>query len=302
MAAGQKVSGQRGKARKNPRLFLFVPLFILAVVAFVPLFYALWISTHQIILTAPQLGQPFVGLQNFVRVLTEPRSLHAFLVTFELLVMSVGLELVLGVGLGVLMYNVFRSQAWLAVLLVLPMAIPKVVSGLVWNILYNPLVGVINYGLATIGLPKVNWLADPDIALFSIAFVDVWQWTPFIVLIVLAGLEAVPDDFYEAAELEGAGSISIFRYVTFPLLRPFLTVAVIFRGLEALRTFDYVFVLTKGGPGIATETVDIYAYHIGVTERGDISTATAAALLLLIVTIVVATVWVRIMRWGEEVY
>lgn len=302
VTSGHKHTHRRERARQNPWFFLAVPLLTLAVVAFAPLFYALWISVHQIILTAPHLGRPFVGLENFARVLTEQRAQHAFWVTFQLLLIAVSVQLVLGIGLGVLIYNSFRSRAWLAVLLVLPMAIPKVVSALVWNILYNPNIGVINYGLQAIGLPSVNWLANPNIALFSIAIVDIWQWTPFIILIVLAGLEAVPDDFYEAAELAGANALQIFRYITLPLLRPFLTVAVVFRSLESLRTFDYVFILTKGGPGIATETVDIYAYHVGITERGDISTATAAALILLVITIVIATIWVRIMRWGEEVY
>lgn len=293
---------QSAKRGKKPYLFLLIPLGVLALVAFIPLFYAIYIATHSIILTAPQLGQPFVGLQNFVRVLTTPRSLHAFLVTSELLLMSVGTAVILGVGMAVLIYNNFQSRAWMAVLLVLPMAIPKVVSGLVWNILYNPLIGVINFSLETVGLPAVNWLANSNIALISVAIVDIWQWTPFIILIVLAGLEAVPGNFYEAAKLEGATSWQVFRHITLPLIRPFVTVAVLFRAIEALRTFDYIFVLTKGGPGVATETIDIYAYNTGIAETGDISTATAAALILLVITIIGATYWVRSMRWGEEVF
>lgn len=296
------MAAQSKSRDKKPYWFLIIPLGTLAVVAFVPLFYALYIATHSIILTAPQLGRPFVGLENFVRVLTTPRSLHAFWVTFQLLLMSVGTAVILGVVMAVLIYENVRSRAWMAVLLVLPMAIPKVVSGLVWNILYNPLVGVINFGLESIGLPAVNWLADSNTALISIAIVDIWQWTPFIILIVLAGLEAVPGNFYEAAKLEGATSWQVFRYITLPLIRPFVTVAVIFRAIEALRTFDYVYVLTRGGPGVATETVDIFAYNTGIAETGDISFATAAALILLVITIIGTTVWVRTMRWGEEVF
>jgi multiple sugar transport system permease protein len=118
----------------------------------------------------------------------------------------------------------------------------------------------------------------------------------------MAGLEAVPGNFYEAAEIEGATGWQIFRHITLPLIRPFITVAVIFRAIEALRTFDYVFVLTKGGPGVATETVDIFAYNVGIAETGDISTATAAAIILLVITIIGATIWVKMMRWGEEVF
>lgn len=293
---------QRKTRGQKPYWLLYIPLGTLAIVAFVPLFYALYIATHSIILTAPQLGRPFVGLENFGRVFTNPRSLHAFSVTFQLLFMSVGAAVVLGVTMAVLIYNHFRARAWMAVLLVLPMAIPKVVAALVWNVLYNPLIGVINFGLESIGLPAVNWLADSSVALVSIAIVDVWQWTPFIILIVLAGLEAVPGNFYEAAEIEGANSWQVFRFITLPTIRPFVTVAVIFRAIEALRTFDYVYVLTRGGPGVATETIDVFAYNIGISETGDISTATAAALILLVITIVGATIWVRMMNWGEEVF
>ncbi|NDJ61049.1 MAG: sugar ABC transporter permease [Chloroflexi bacterium] len=302
LSGGQHPVRRAARAQSRPWVFLVIPLMAMAIVAFVPLFYAIYIATHRIILAAPGLERSFVGLDNFARVLSAERSLNAFGVTFNLLVLSVGLSVLIGLPIAVLIYSHFRARAWLAVLLIIPMAIPKVVAALVWNILYNPLIGVINYGLSVIGLPEVNWLSDSTNALLAIAIVDAWQWAPFVILILLAGLEAVPGNFYEAAAIEGANPLQMFRHITFPLLRPFLTVAVIFRAIDSLRTFDYVFILTKGGPGVSTETVDIYAYHIGITESGDISTATAAALILLVLTIIGVTIWVRLMRWGEEYF
>jgi multiple sugar transport system permease protein len=292
----------RGISQRRPWLFLLIPLGILAVVAFIPLFYAIYIATHRIILSAPRLGRPYVGLDNFKYVLRNTRSLNAFKVTFKLLLLSVGFSTLIGTPMAVLIYNTFRTQGWMAVLLIVPMAIPKVVAALVWRILFDPLIGVINYGLSTVSLHRVDWLSNSSTALFSVAIVDAWQWTPFVILILLAGLEAVPGNFYEAAALEGANAFQMFIHITFPLLRPFLTVAVIFRAVDALRTFDYVFILTQGGPGVSTETVDIFAYHIGVTENTNISIATAAALILLILTIIAVTIWVRLMRWGEEYF
>ncbi|WP_068137779.1 carbohydrate ABC transporter permease [Limnochorda pilosa] len=290
-----------GGREEKPRLLLAIPLAVLAVIAFVPLFYAIYIAVHDVYLTR-NLGTAFVGLDNFVRVLTTSRGLHAFAVTFELVIISVAVELLLGLAMAVLIQRAFPGKSWLVTLVVLPMTIPKVVAALVWNVLLDPLVGVINYFLGIVGLPLVDWLADPDVALFSVAMVDIWQWTPFIILILLAGLGTIPREPYEAAELEGATAWRTFRGITLPLLKPFITIAVIFRTIDAMRTFDYVYVLTKGGPGLATETVDLYAYKMGIAEAGDISSATAAAILLLVLTLIITTLWVRAMRWGEELY
>lgn len=293
---------RKGGREEKPRLLLVLPLLVLAAVSFVPLFYAIYIAVHDIYLTQLYLGTPFSGLRNFIRVLTDPRSLHAFGVTFKLMLMAVSVELVLGLGIAVLLQTFFQNSAWVVTLIVLPMTVPKVVAALVWNVLYDPLIGVINYGLGLVGLNRVDWLGNPTAALYAVALVDIWQWTPFIILVLLAGLGTIPREPYEAAQIEGASGLQAFRYVTLPLLRPFLTVAVIFRALDAMRTFDYIYILTRGGPGLATETVDVFAYRIGIAESGQISIATAASLILLVITIALTTIWTRAMKWGEELY
>ena len=288
--------------RDRPWYFLVPSLGALLVIALVPLCYAVYISLHSIVLTMPYLGKPFVGLQNFVDVFTTPRSLAAFGRTFLLLLMTILPQLALGLGLA---WAIWRNcsigeRTWITLLLVLPMAVPKVVGGLIWSVLYDPIIGPINYLLNQLQLPALGWLSDPRLALVSVGIVDIWQWTPFMILILLAGLEGQPREIHEAARLDGATPFQQFWSIALPLLRPFVTVAVLFRALDAMRTFDYIFTLTQGGPGRATETVDLFAYAVGVSESGNISLATAAALVLLIFTIALGTFWARRMRWGEK--
>lgn len=275
----------------------------LVAVAIVPLVYAIYIAVHGINLTMPYLGKPFVGIDNFQQVFTEPRSLNALLRTLTFLVITVIPELILGLVLSwAIHYGCsIRERVWITVLLVLPMAIPKVVGGLIWKALYDPLVGPVNFVLENLHLPAPAWLGDPHVALISVGIVDTWQWTPFMILILLAGLESQPKELFEAANLDGANELHQYWSIALPLLRPFITIAVLFRALDSMRTFDYFFTLTQGGPGRATETVDLYAYAIGISESGDISTATAAALILLIITTILGTIWAKTMKWGHQV-
>lgn len=301
MSSSIKRKRRQGPEAK-PRVLLLPPLLTLLIVALVPLGYAVYIALHQINIAAPHLERPFVGLFNFYRVFTTTRSLNAFSNTFRLVVFAVSIQLGLGLMLAVSINSSFskRAQSWLAVMFILPMAIPRVVASLVWNILYQPLIGPFNYVLGVLGIGAVEWLQNPRIALYSVALVDIWQWTPFVLLILLAGLEAQPLAVREAASMEGATGSQIFLYISLPLLKPFIIVAVLFRILESLRTFDYIYILTGGGPGISTETVDLYAYQVGIAEQGLISIGTAASISLLIITIVLSTIWIRKLHWGEE--
>lgn len=291
-----------GRSQKGrPGYFLYPALTALIVVAIVPLGYAAYIAVHEINLTMPYLGTPFVGLKNFERVLTDQRSLEAVERTLAFLLLTILPETLIGLFLSWAIHKgcTLGERVWITVLLVLPMAIPKVVGGLIWKVLYDPLVGPINFVLEMLHLPGVAWLADPRLALASVAVVDIWQWTPFMILILLAGLESQQKELFEAASLDGATDFEMLWSIALPLLRPFITVTVLFRSLDAMRTFDYLFTLTQGGPGRATETVDLFAYAVGISESGDISTATAAAFALLVITIALGSAWSRLMKWGQ---
>lgn len=159
----------------------------------------------------------------------------------------VAIEFVLGLLIALLIDTYFPKATWLITLIIIPMTFPRVVVGLVWRIMLNPLIGVVNYLLQFLGLGAVDWLADPTMAMVSIIAVDVWQWTAFIVLLLLAGFQTLPKEPFDAAKVDGASGMDVFRYITIPLLQPVIVVALVFRVIDALRTFDIVYIMTRGG-------------------------------------------------------
>lgn len=288
---------------ENVWLMLLPALLILALITLPPFFYAIYLSLHDIDITKPYLGRNFVGLDNFVKIFSDKRAVGSFLNTGLLIGSMVAIEFLLGLVLALVIDSFFKKSTWLITLIILPMTFPRVVVGLVWRVMLNPIVGVINYLLQPFGGGSVDWLARPGLALFSIILVDVWQWTPFMVLMLLAGLQSLPREPFDAARVDGAGDMHIFRFITLPLLQPIIVVAVIFRIIDAMRTFDIVYILTRGGPGTSTETVDIFAYYMGISEAGRISYAAAVSLIVLYLTIVLITIFLRFTRrWREELY
>jgi len=288
---------------ENVWLMLLPALLILALITLPPFFYAIYLSLHDIDITKPYLGRNFVGLDNFVKIFSDKRAVGSFLNTGLLIGSMVAIEFLLGLVLALVIDSFFKKSTWLITLIILPMTFPRVVVGLVWRVMLNPIVGVINYLLQPFGGGSVDWLARPGLALFSIILVDVWQWTPFMVLMLLAGLQSLPREPFDAARVDGAGDMHIFRFITLPLLQPIIVVAVIFRIIDAMRTFDIVYILTRGGPGTSTETVDIFAYYTGISEAGRISYAAAVSLIVLYLTIILITIFLRFARrWREELY
>jgi multiple sugar transport system permease protein len=288
---------------ENVWLMLLPALLILALITLPPFFYAIYLSLHDIDITKPYLGRNFVGLDNFVKIFSDKRAVGSFLNTGILIGSMVAIEFLLGLVLALVIDSFFKKSTWLITLIILPMTFPRVVVGLVWRVMLNPIVGVVNYLLQPFGGGSVDWLARPGLALFSIILVDVWQWTPFMVLMLLAGLQSLPKAPFDAARVDGAGDFHIFRFITLPLLQPIIVVAVIFRIIDAMRTFDIVYILTRGGPGTSTETVDIFAYYMGISEAGRISYAASVSLIVLYVTIILITIFLRFTRqWREELY
>lgn len=288
---------------ENVWLMLLPALLILALITLPPFFYAIYLSLHDIDITKPYLGRNFVGLDNFVKIFSDKRAVGSFFNTGILIGSMVAIEFLLGLVLALVIDSFFKKSTWLITLIILPMTFPRVVVGLVWRVMLNPIVGVVNYLLQPFGGGSVDWLARPGLALFSIILVDVWQWTPFMVLMLLAGLQSLPRAPFDAARVDGAGDFHIFRFITLPLLQPIIVVAVIFRIIDAMRTFDIVYILTRGGPGTSTETVDIFAYYMGISEAGRISYAASVSLIVLYVTIILITIFLRFTRqWREELY
>jgi len=269
---------------------LVLPLvLLLSAVMLYPLAFSVWISFHDYRLT--QLNDiKFRGLDNFVFVATDPKFLKAMSNTLLFVFGAVTMELVLGLGLAILVQKLLRFQNIIRSILLAPMFITPIAVGLMFRYLLNSQLGVIPHYLAKIGI-VVDWFG-PDLALFSIMLIDTWQWTPFMLLMFLAGLESLPKAPFEAARVDGAGAWLTFRSVTLPMLKPVIVVALIIRALDAFKVFEYVYAITRGGPGNATETIMFHIYKTGFRFFRMGEAAAAAFVLILVILVLVIALFV----------
>ena len=249
---------------------------VLLLMTIFPALYLLWASFRRFNLMTPD-NAPFIGLENYRNIATNGDIRYSMLVTILFVVAAVGIELALGLLLALMLAPKSRSNAAAATLLILPMAVTPVVSALVWRELFNPNYGWVNYYLRQIGImhEPIAWLSNPQTSWFTVISLDVWQWTPFVALILMAGLQGIPPEPREAAAVDGAEGWRLFWDVTFPLLRPFVAIAVLLRTLEAFKTFGTIRALTGGGPGISTEIINLTIYR---TALQDFSVGAAASL------------------------
>ncbi len=233
---------------------------ILLILAF-PIAYTLYLSLTQ--WTGSLTRDPqWVGLDNYVRIFTDdPRFWDAFGRTMAFTVGTVVVQTVLGVALAVLLHRELRLRGLLRSVMLMPMIATPVAIALIWRLMFQPDLGIFNQILNAFGLPGSTWLANEKLALPLLAVVDTWEWTPLIALITLAGLTALPAEPLEAAQIDRANAWQRFWYVTLPMVRPVIVVALVFRLIDAIKTFDIIFVMTQGGPGFATETLNLYIYN-----------------------------------------
>lgn len=236
---------------------------IILVFALFPLAYALDVSFRLADLTRGGVKQ-FVGLENYRVVLQDQAFWSSTWQTLKFTFFAVSLQMVLGLAIAFLIHGATIGKGVIRSLMILPLATSAAVTGLFWRYLYDTQFGLINYFLSLVGLPEPNWLGDIDIAMWSVIFFDVWQWTPFVALIALAGLQSLPKEPFEAAELDGASAWRVLRVLTFPMLKPVLFLVLVLRTIDCMRLYDAVAVLTRGGPGTATETMTFYLYRTGL--------------------------------------
>ena len=233
---------------------------MVAIIAY-PVAYTIWMSLQEWFassLTRPKL----VGVANYRRILVgDPRFRDAVARTVYFTFLVVGGETVVGVAMALLFNREFWGRGLLRTLAILPMVATPTAIGLVFVMMYHPTLGVANYLLSLAWLPPFKWTYSSGTALYALALVDVWQWTPLIMLIALAGLASLPREPYEAAHIDGASALQAFWHITLPLLRPALVVAVLFRAIDALKTFDIIFIITQGGPANASETINILLFN-----------------------------------------
>lgn len=261
---------------------------ILITIALVSTAGAIWFSVMNRTLRSPDYE--FVGFYNFARLLRDPRFHNALEISLIWEVVTVTGTLLVAIFLAVVVHETVKSPVWRNVIcfsFLAPVLLPRVAAAFIWRFLYSPSLGLVNYIASLFGLGPIEFLASPSLALMSVAVVDIWQWGLFFTVILVKLLETLPRDPIEAALLDNARTWEIHSFITLPMLRgPIVSLALV-KAVESLRSFDLIFVMTGGGPGTATETLDLYAYQSGINLGGRISYASAMSILLLIVTNVV---------------
>lgn len=284
-----------GYGRRTPLYFLAPAVIALAVIGLYPTVFALVTSFRRYNITRAREGFPFIGLENYRRILTDQTFWDTLGLTARFFLTVMPVELLLGIVIALMLHRpgwgLLRSVT--RVSLVVPLATTYAVVGLIGRLVFNRDFGVANQFLSWFGGSAVDWLGNPTRAFLAVAAMDVWQWTPFCALIFLAGLSMVPVEVEEAALLEVRGPLALLRHVQLPFLLPGLTAALILRSADILKLFDMVFVLTRGGPGAATELVSVYIQRVGFRVF-DLGTASAQAILLLVLTIVLSRLYIRV--------
>ncbi|MBZ9994284.1 carbohydrate ABC transporter permease [Mesorhizobium sp. BH1-1-4] len=277
-------------ASRNNRIaliFLLPAVLILFVTTIYPMVYALWLSFRNYDLSKPFIPRIFVGVTNYVEILTSQAFFHALLTTFKLMAMTLSVQLVLGVGIALLVTQKLPGMAVVRTLLLIPMMISPVVVGLVWLFLYFPELGYLNYFIGLVGIGPIPWITSTRWALTAIAIADIWQWTPFIMMGTAAALQSLSPEPYEAARIDGNSRWDVFRYVTLPQLKPVLISLLFLRAIDAFKIYDIIYVLTKGGPGDATEVMSLYIYRQSFTFWRMGVGAAASFVSLIIITVLI---------------
>lgn len=291
--SGADPGGHPLHARRDVLILVVPTILYLVVFSIFPLLYSLGISFFD--WSQITRSFTFIGLENYQRLISDPVFLQSAGNTAIMVGLGVLLQVVAGTGLALFFDLHLRGMWFVRGVLILPMLLTPIVVGLMWRALLNPEWGMVNWVLGELGLPQPLWLADPAIAIFTLIFVDSWQWTPFIFVIVFARLQALPHDVFEAAAVDGATRIQKLLHVTLPLLAPAIAFATIFRAIDAFRSFDVVFGLTYGGPGNFTSTLAFYTWETGFsfTRYGYSS---ALAYVMVIVAMIMVTVLLRYVR------
>ena len=265
------------KDRKYVISSIVPPIVVFAVITLVPTIMLIILTLTNLSLTTAG-KQDFIGLGNYIRLFKDTRFLISLEVTLKFVIGAVFLELLIGTGLALFLQKCVR---FIRTIILLPSMLAPVVIGLLWKIVLNfegPLNSIINI----LHIPKIAWLTNPNFIFFVVMFVDIWQWSPFMMLIIFAGLQRVDKNIVEAAQVDGASRLQTFGYITLPSIESILLVAIAIRLIDAIKTFDTIFVLTGGGPGHSTELLSIYAFKTGISG-GNIAYASAIAIFILLI-------------------
>jgi multiple sugar transport system permease protein len=277
-----------------PQLLLLLPtVIVLFVLTIYPTIYSFTLSLNAWNMSNRNAVWEFVGLGNYAQILQDARFWNAAQVTGTYMFGTIATQLVLGLGIAMLLQRQVVAQGLVRTALLLPMMTTPVVVGLIWRFMFNPTQGIVNYLLGLIGVSGPNWLGGLQTGLLSVMIADIWEWTPFMVLILLAALQTLPQEPYESAAIDGASAWQAFQHITIPLLRPTIVVAVLLRAIDSFKTFDLVYVMTNGGPGTSTETLSFYTYKWGF-KFFQMGYASALSFVMLIMVIIFANILILV--------
>lgn len=275
--------------------FLMPTVLLILVLSIFPLFFSLILAFMSWDLSRLEGGIRFVGLQNFATLISDTRFWNTAKVTVIFVIGSVGLQYCVGLGIASLLNQEIRFRRFFRVAFLVPMMLTPAAVGYIGRMLFNESQGPMNDILKHLGLPIIPWLSNSTMALPSLILLDTWEWAPFMIIVLLAGLQSLPPEVFESARVDGASEWSIFRHITFPMLAPVSITVILIRALEAFKLFDIVMVMTGGGPGTATETVTMYAYIVGM-KFGNLGYASAIAYSLLLMVILFSTIFLNSLR------
>jgi multiple sugar transport system permease protein len=285
--------------RRLGRGMIAVPAILLVVLIFGPLIYSIVLSLYKWQITDINSGKPFVGLDNYVRLFTDPQVLTAVINTLEYVVGSVGVELVLGFIIASALFEMTKGRRLANSLILLPMIIAPVITALIWRYMLDPQFGLVSQILAVFGIKGgIPFFGSSQYALPSLMVVDIWQWTPFVVLILHAGMLGISEEQFEAARIDGAGRLRILRSIVIPGIAPQILLVLLFRTMDTYRIFDTVFVLTRGGPGTSTQTIGLYTYQTGFSFF-NLGYAMTLSVFILVTVAIISGFYLRLLRRRE---
>lgn len=282
-------------------LLLIPSVVLLFVILLGPFLYMFWTAFTDLHYALPNRDGAFVGFENFRRLMQDdPIFWQSFWLTLKFVFGVVLVEFAFGLCLALLIFNYIKQHRIILTMLLVPMMLAPIAVGLIWKLLLSGDFGMFTYYLRLVGLAdqQTSILGNPSLVMPAIMLIDVWQWTPFVTLVILAGLLSLPKEPFEAAIMDGARPLQIFRDVTLPLLRPIIALVLLLRGIDAFKEFDKVFILTGGGPGISTEMLSIYTFRINFRDW-DLGYGAVCAFMVYLVVLIMCSVFYKAVYWNE---
>ena len=272
--------------RRFGYLFVSPAVIILSIVILAPIAIAIITSFYDYTLINRTLDS-FIGLRNYFESVSNEKFIHSAIVTIVFVILVVLFEFIIGFLIAILLNQVERFRNIYYFILLIPLLINPIVVGLIWRMFLHPQLGILNYLISLIGIDPVNWLGDPQNAFITIIFVDIWHQVSFMIILLLAGLASIPEEPYEAARVDGANAFQQFRDITLPYMRPVIIITLLIRLIFALKTYDLIYIMTKGGPGDATDLISYYIYRSAFIGLDLGQAASMSVILLLIVCIII---------------